>query len=130
MPVGALFKRAQPDMPDEVAAAYDAPFPDARYKAGVRRFPQLVPIANEAADEAVMAMGRAARDWWSTQFNGQSFMAIGAADPVLGPDVMNAVRQSIRGCPEPLVLEGVGHFVQEAGDRVARAALKAWGDAR
>jgi pimeloyl-ACP methyl ester carboxylesterase len=129
MPVGALFKRAQPDMPDDVAAAYDAPFPDARYKAGVRRFPQLVPIANEAADEAVMAMGRAARDWWANSFNGQSFMAIGAADPVLGPDVMKTVRQSIRNCPEPLVLEGVGHFVQEAGDVVARAALKAWGDA-
>ncbi len=129
MPVGALFKRAQPDMLDDVAAAYDAPFPDARYKAGVRRFPQLVPIADETADEAVMALGRAARDWWSNEFTGPSFMAIGAADPVLGPDVMNAMRTFIRGCPEPLVLEGVGHFVQEAGDVVASAALKAWGGA-
>ena len=55
-------------------------------------------------------------------------MAIGAADPVLGPPVMNRLRENIRGCPEPMLLEGVGHFVQEHGEPVARAALQAWGD--
>lgn len=129
MPVGALFARSHPALSEAEVAAYDAPFPDQRYKAGARRFPQLVPIAGENADEEVMAMGRAAREWWSTKFEGQSFMAIGMADPVLGPEIMRAVHASIRNCPPPLELEGVGHFVQEAGDRVAHAALAAWGGA-
>jgi haloalkane dehalogenase len=53
-------------------------------------------------------------------------MAIGAKDPVLGPKVMQMMRSIIRGCPEPLVLEEQGHFVQESGDIVARAAIEAF----
>ena len=33
---------------DAEAAAYDAPFPDARFKAGVRAFPNLVPDGDQA----------------------------------------------------------------------------------
>lgn len=33
------------DLPAEVIAAYDAPFPDERYKAGARQFPMLVPVS-------------------------------------------------------------------------------------
>src|SRR4051812_35330616 len=33
------------ELPPEVVAAYDAPFPDDRYKAGARVFPSLVPTA-------------------------------------------------------------------------------------
>lgn len=128
MAVGALLQRANPEITDAEAAAYDAPFPDARYKGGVRRFPMLVPIASEAADEAVMAIGRAARDWWSTQFNGKSYMGIGLADPVLGKPVMAKMHEAIKGCPPPMEMEGVGHFVQEQGAPLARAALEAWGD--
>ena len=128
MPVGQLFLRTGAQLsPDEVAA-YDAPFPDARYKAGVRRFPQLVPVASEAADQAVMDVGAAAREWWAEKFNGKSFMGVGMADPILGLPVMEMMRSNIRGCPEPMKLEGVGHFVQEGGEPVARAALNAWGD--
>ena len=53
-------------------------------------------------------------------------MAIGMQDPVLGPPVMEKIRDRIRGCPEPLRLEAGGHFLQEWGDQVARAALEAW----
>jgi hypothetical protein len=35
-----------------VAALYDAPFPDARYKAGARRFPWCIPFAEPAAGNA------------------------------------------------------------------------------
>ena len=31
------------ELPDAVRAAYDAPFPDETYKAGIRRFPMLIP---------------------------------------------------------------------------------------
>jgi len=40
---GKLLARACPHLSEAEAAAYDAPFPDARSKAGVRRFPNLVP---------------------------------------------------------------------------------------
>jgi hypothetical protein len=40
------------------------PYPDARYKAGVRAFPKLVR--------------------WSTRWNGRSFLALGVRDPVRG----------------------------------------------
>lgn len=40
--VGPLIKRGTPHLTDAEVAAYDAPFPDVRYKAGVRAFPQLV----------------------------------------------------------------------------------------
>lgn len=128
MAVGALFARGNPALTPSEVAAYDAPFPDQRYKAGVRRFPQLVPVSGETADEEVMALGRAAQAWWSQDFGGASYMGIGMADPVLGPGVMDRVRPLIKGCPEPMRLEGVGHFVQEHGEPLARAALKAWGD--
>ena len=106
------------------AAAYDAPFPDARYKAGVRRFPQLVPVepGMEGAD-----IGLRARNYFAREWQGESFMAIGLRDPVLGKEVMEDLRRTIRGCPPALELPEAGHFVQEWGDSVARAALAGWG---
>ena len=55
-------------------------------------------------------------------------MAVGAQDPVLGPPVMNHLRKLIRGCPEPYVVADAGHFVQESGEDVARAALRAFAE--
>jgi tRNA(adenine34) deaminase len=43
----------------------------------------------------------------------------------LGVEVMQALRQSIRHCPEPMVLPQAGHFVQEHGEVIAQAAIKA-----
>jgi pimeloyl-ACP methyl ester carboxylesterase len=121
---GKLLARACPHLVPAEAAAYDAPFPDARYKAGVRRFPNLVP---EHPDDAGAAVSRKARAWLKSDWKGESFMAIGAKDPVLGPAIMHELRSSIRGCPDPLVLPEGGHFLQEWGGTVARAALVHWG---
>ena len=110
MPVGRLLKRACPQLSEAEAAAYDAPFPDVTYKAGVRRFPNLVP---DRPDAPGAALSREARTWWRNAWNGRSFMVIGAADPVLGEPVMERLREDVRGCPPPLVLREAGHFVQE-----------------
>lgn len=123
MDVARLMARSCPQLSAAEAAAYSAPFPDARYKAGVRRFPNLVP---DHADADGAALSRAARDWWSTQWAGRSFMAVGAADPVLGLPVMEQLRKIIRGCPEPLVHPTAGHFLQEWGDEIAPQALAAF----
>lgn len=121
--IKALMQRGTPVLNDAEAAAYAAPFPDVRYKAGVRRFPELVPDSPDAPGAAI---SRRARDWWSSEWPGKSFMAIGAADPVITPDAMHALRRHIRGCPEPMIVPEAGHFVQEWGEPIARAALAAF----
>jgi len=121
---GLLLKRTCPHLSDAEVAAYGAPFPDIRFKAGVRRFPQLVP---DRLDAPGAAISRRARDFWKNEWRGRTFMAIGMKDPVLGPPVMQAIRQMIRGCPPPLEVAEGGHFLQEWGEGIARAALSAWG---
>jgi hypothetical protein len=123
MEPGKLLGRACPHLTAAERAAYDAPFPDARHKAAVRRFPQLVPDRPEAPGAAI---SRAAREWWSREWAGESFMAIGMSDPVLGPPVMKALRAVIRGCPAPMELAEAGHFTPEWGGRIAAAALAAF----
>jgi len=120
MPVGKLMSRACPQLTPAEAAAYDAPFPDATYKAGVRRFPNLVPD-NPDAGGAVIS--RKAREWWRAEWSGKTAMAIGMTDPVLGPVVMEDLRQTIRHCPEPIRLAAAGHFVQEWGEEALKGAL-------
>lgn len=121
--LAGLMTRAVPGLAPGEAAAYAAPFPDARYKAGVRRFPDLVPAEPDAPGAAI---SRRARDWWGRQWTGQSFMVIGMQDPVLGPPAMDALRRQISGCPEPLRLAEAGHFVQEAGALIVNAALESF----
>ncbi len=118
--VGRLMQRSTSVLSDAEAQAYDAPFPDVTYKAGVRKFPELVMI--RPGMPGIETSKRALR-FWSEEWQGESFMAIGAQDPVLGPPVMQVLRQQIRGCPEPLVIEEGGHFVQEWGREIARAAI-------
>ncbi len=124
--VAALMQRASPVLSDAEAAAYAAPFPDASYKAGVRRFPELVMVSPDM--EGVDVSKRAAA-WWSCEWAGQSFMAIGAQDPVLGPAQMAPLRAGIKNCPEPMIVAEGGHFVQEWGGDIARAALQSFGGA-
>jgi len=113
--------RACPHLTAAEAAAYDAPYPNAASKAGVRRFPQLVP---EHRDDPGAAISRQARDWLSASWKGETFMAVGAKDPVLGLPVMAQLRTWIRGCPEPQTIAEGGHFLQEWGDEVMNRWLR------
>ena len=119
--VGKLIKRGKPDLSDAEVAAYDAPFPDASCKAALRAFPNLVPDGDDAPGAAI---SREAARFWRERWAGESFMAIGMADPVLGPPAMRALHKVIRGCPPPLELPVAGHFVPEWGAPVAHAALR------
>ena len=121
MAVGKLMSRTCPHLTAGEISAYDAPFPDGRYKAGVRRFPQVVP---DRADLDGAALSRAARAWWRDSWAGKSLMAVGMTDPVLGPAVMAEVRSHIRGCPLPLEMREAGHFVPEWGEAIATRALE------
>jgi tRNA(adenine34) deaminase len=124
--VARLFARGNPQMNAQECAAYNAPFPDRGHRAALRAFPPMVP---EHADDDGAAVSRQARDFWATQWQGQSLMAIGQQDPVLGEPVMRALRASIRGCPEPMLLPQAGHFVQEHGEAIAESAVRHFADA-
>jgi len=119
--VGRLLGRGNPHLTQAECAAYDAPFPDRGYRAALRAFPERVPAS---VDDEGAALSRAARDFWRHRWQGRSLMAVGAQDPVLGLPTMQALRQDIRGCPEPLVLPAAGHFVQEHGEAVAARAVE------
>ena len=122
--VGALIGRGTPHLSQAECAAYDAPFPDIRYKAGVRAFPERVMTdpGMEGIEESL-----AAQAFWSKDFKGKVFMAIGEADMVLGPPVMEDLKRFLPNCPEPLRIPEAGHFVQEWGGPVAEAALRSFG---
>jgi pimeloyl-ACP methyl ester carboxylesterase len=123
LPVGKLLRRGKPDMSDAEVAAFDAPFPDPSYKAALRAFPNMVPDGDDAPGAA---LGRQALEFWRTCWQGQSFMAIGMQDPVLGEGPMRSLQKCIHGCPEPMEVAEGGHFVQEWGGPIATAALKAF----
>jgi len=108
-------------LPQQVAA-YDAPFPDDRYKAGSRVFPRLVPSTEN--DPAVPA-NRAAWDrlgQWRKPF----LCVFGKNDPILGRADLPLIRHvpGARGQPHDRIWGG--HFIQEdRGDELA-ARLISW----
>lgn len=128
VPIPFIMQKNEPVISDTDAQAYEAPYPDQRYKAGVRKFPNLIATAMDAP--GVSTSQRAAK-FWSEEWTGESFMAIGMKDKMLGPDVMNFMRTIIRGCPAPLEVADGGHFVQEsAGLLIAEKALEHFGLSR
>ena len=118
--IAKLFARGNLQMSADECAAYMAPFPDAGHRAATRAFPAMVP---EYVDSDGAAVSRHARDFWTNQWSGQTLMAIGEQDPVLGPAVMHHLKSQIRHCPEPMLISAAGHFVQEHGQDIAQAAV-------
>jgi haloalkane dehalogenase len=108
-------------LPDEILAAYEAPFPDERYVAGARKFPSLVPIfpddpeipANKAAWKVLAAFDRP----FLTSFSDR--------DPVTaGQD--KRFQDEVAGAKgvDHVTIQGAGHFLQEEkGEVVAKAMI-------
>ena len=125
VPIEFIMQKNEPSITEAISSAYAAPFPDQTYKAGVRKFPHLIARTMDApgVDTSQKAAG-----FWSYHWNGESFMAIGMKDKMLGPNVMNHIRTFIKGCPDPLEINEGGHFVQEAaGPLIAHRALEHFG---
>ncbi len=119
--IARLFQRGNSQLSADEARAYAAPFPAAGHRAALRAFPQRVPAGPE--DEGA-ELSRQAQVFFQRDWQGQSLMAIGLRDPVLGEPVMRSLQQVIRSCPEPLLLQQAGHFVPEQGRPVAEAAVR------
>lgn len=111
LPVGAMIAGAvvRP-LSEEVIAAYDAPFPDERYKAGVRAFPDLIP---QSADNPATADNL--RAWKSLETFDRPFLcAFSDMDPITaGAD--KPLRDRIPGAAgqRHTTMRGGGHFLQE-----------------
>lgn len=133
-PVGSWIRSRTPVLTDAEEAAYDAPFPDARHKGGVRRFPELIMRPEDGVLSASAREGLetslAARRWLSSEWSGESFMAIGMQDVVITPERMEQLRRVIRGCPDALLVDEAGHYVPEWGAPIAQAGLRRFGLAR
>ncbi|MGB0370207.1 MAG: haloalkane dehalogenase [Opitutales bacterium] len=121
VPIFEVFKRHAPGISDAEAQAYEAPYPDKSYKAGVRKFPSLVATRPDSpgVDTSLKAL-----EFWSKQWTGDTFMAVGMQDKMLGPEVMGHMQHLINGCPEPFEVPEADHFVQEHGELVATKALE------
>jgi tRNA(adenine34) deaminase len=119
--IARLFSRGDKAMNEAECAAYMAPFPDAGHRAATRAFPPMVP---ELEDSDGAAISREAMDFWRNDWSGQTLMAIGMQDPVLGESSMRGLQKIVRGCPEPMLLPQAGHFVQEHGEPIARRAVQ------
>ena len=94
----------------DVVAAYEAPFPDADSKAGIRAFPQMVPMTPESPGAAA---GQATAEYLSKD-DRPSLLLWGDSDPALPLDPVGHAVQRFFPTAEPLtVIENAGHFLQE-----------------
>jgi haloalkane dehalogenase len=102
--------------------AYDAPFPSARYKAGARAFPRLVPTSPD--DPAAPANRRA---WDELGRWDKPFLTLfGKDDPILGRGDKPLLEHVPGAAGQPHDRLPGGHFVQEdAGAEIARRVV-AW----
>ena len=122
-PVGSIVNGGcASDLPPEVVAAYDAPFPDDSYKAAVRAFPLLVPASPD--DPAAPANRKA---WevlrkWQKPF----LTAFSDKDPITrgGDAVLKGSIPGAAGQPHTTIVDA-GHFLQEdRGEELARVVVE------
>jgi haloalkane dehalogenase len=104
-----LIGNAQP-LTEAEQAAFNAPYPDESYLAGVRRFPSLVPIF---PDEPEVEENRAA---WQVleQFDKPFMLAFADDDPVTA-NMAQPFLDRVPGCKgvEHRTIAPAGHFVQQ-----------------
>lgn len=121
-PVSGIIKGATvTPLSARVLAAFDAPFPDESYKAGVRQFPLLVPTT---PNDPASAANRLA--WQSLQqFTKPFITAFSDSDPVTagGDKIMHKLIPGCHGQAHTTIEKG-GHFLQEdQGEQLAEVLL-------
>ncbi len=122
-PIGKIIQKATiTELSDEIVAAYDAPFPSAKYKAGSRAFPNLVPAT---PDDPASEANRAA---WSVlgQWQKPFLTTFSNRDPVTrGGETY--FQEAVPGARnrEHVKIRNAGHFLQEdKGPEIAEVLIK------
>ena len=124
LPAGQLIRiTCTTELPDDVVAAYDAPFPTPESKTGVLMFPEQVPTepgSSVGADDARGARASSAR--WDRP----ALVFFGDSDPIFSPRVAERIAELIPGAELQEPIAGAGHFLQEdAGEEVGQR-IAAW----
>ncbi len=121
LPIGFLVTSGCADgLPEDVAAAYEAPFPTVESKAGARRFPSLIP---QTLDDPATPDNQRAWEVLRT-LDVPLLTAFSDQDPITrgGERVLQQI-PGAQGQPHTTI-EGGGHFLQEdRGEQVARVVV-------
>jgi haloalkane dehalogenase len=127
LPIGRIIQGGTTtDLPPEVVAAYDAPFPTPESKAGAQRFPLLVPLTADDAGAAEMLAVRDALAGWEKP----ALVAFSDTDPVFPfPQAGEQFTALLPTAEEQVRIEGAAHFLQEdRGAEIAEAMLTTFGE--
>ncbi|HSH01661.1 MAG TPA: haloalkane dehalogenase [Anaerolineae bacterium] len=125
LPIGRIIKGSLAPgntLPPEVIAGYEAPFPDASYKAGAAIWPSLVPTTPEDDGAAQMAAARHFLQSWDRP----ALVMFSDSDPITG-GAAPFFRQLIpTASKQPgIVIKNAGHFLQEEqGPTIAQHILE------
>jgi haloalkane dehalogenase len=127
LPVGFVIQGAtKTELPDEVIAGYEAPFPTAESKAGAAQFPLLVPTEDDAPGAEEMRAVADALSRWEKP----ALIAFSDSDPVFPhPKSGEVFRERIPGARPQVTIEGAAHFLQEdKGEQIAQEILNFLGE--
>jgi haloalkane dehalogenase len=97
-------------LPADVLAAYDAPFPDATYKAGLRQLTSLVPLTRNDPGAVIGRATMAALERWERPF--LTLYSDGDEATRGWEQVFQERIPGAHGQPHATI-EGAGHFLQE-----------------
>ncbi|MBM9501097.1 haloalkane dehalogenase [Leptospira sp. 201903071] len=110
------------DLSKEVVAAYDAPYPEEKFKAAARKFPALVPISPEDPASEPNRKAWEVLKTWKKPF----LVAFSDSDPITkGADIF--FRRLIPGTKgqKHVTIANAGHFLQEdKGEELAEILQK------
>lgn len=119
LPIGVLIRGGCKRPPeDAVITAYEAPFPDARSKAGARAFPALIPLTPEAPGAAE---GRAVMEALRGETR-PTLVLWADSDPALPLEPVGRLVAALLPSAKGLtVIPDAGHYLQEdQGERVGK----------
>jgi haloalkane dehalogenase len=122
LPVGMLVRRGcKVDPGDDVAGAYEAPYPDAPSKAGARAFPLMMP---RSPDDPGAATGQRVQD--ALEADRRPKLVLWAdSDPIIPLKAGERLAEKFNA-PPPRVIEDAGHFLQEDQGQLIGSLIADW----
>lgn len=100
------------------AAAWDAPFPDAGYRAAVRAFASFI---GDAGDEETL---RGALEFWRNEWRGKALLIEGGQDVLAGGHATQRLLKLIGNGPGLMRISPLDHFMTEHGADAAMRAVE------